>query len=104
MDIRLLMWILFWIVVTTALFIDLAILNKHKGNIKTKNAAILVCIWISLALLFGTTIYFTLGREKALEYLAGYVVEYSLSIDNMFVFLMIFSYLTVFPKLTSQKF
>jgi tellurite resistance protein TerC len=85
------MWTSFWVLVTTALFIDLAILTKHKGNIKTKNAAILVCVWISLALLFGVSIYFTLGREKALEYLSGYALEYCLSIDNMFVFLMIFS-------------
>jgi tellurite resistance protein TerC len=89
------MWLLFWTVVTTALFIDLSILNKHKGNIKTKKAAIIVCVWISLSLFFGASIYFALGREKALEYFAGYVVEYSLSIDNMFVFLMIFSYFAI---------
>ncbi|MDR1942694.1 MAG: TerC/Alx family metal homeostasis membrane protein [Endomicrobium sp.] len=95
MDIKFLMWLLFWTVVTTALFIDLSILNKHKGNIKTKKAAIIVCVWISLSLFFGASIYFALGREKALEYFAGYVVEYSLSIDNMFVFLMIFSYFAI---------
>ena len=92
MDTKFLMWLLFWTIATTTLFIDLSILNKHKGNIKTKKAAIIVCVWISLSLFFGASIYFTLGREKALEYFAGYVVEYSLSIDNMFVFLMIFSY------------
>ncbi|MDR2818190.1 MAG: TerC/Alx family metal homeostasis membrane protein [Endomicrobium sp.] len=95
MDIKFLMWLLFWTVVTTALFIDLSILNKHKGNIKTKKAAIIVCVWISLSLFFGASIYFVFGREKALEYFAGYVVEYSLSIDNMFVFLMIFSYFAI---------
>jgi tellurite resistance protein TerC len=89
------MWMLFWLTVATALFIDLAILNKHKGNIKTKNTVIMICVWISLALLFGTSIYFAFGREKALEYFAGYAVEYSLSIDNMFVFLMIFSYFSI---------
>jgi tellurite resistance protein TerC len=89
------MWVLFWTIVTTALFIDLSILNKHKGNIKTKKAAIIVCVWISLSLFFGASIYFALGREKALEYFAGYIVEYSLSIDNMFVFLMIFSYFAI---------
>jgi tellurite resistance protein TerC len=96
------MWLLFWTVVTTALFIDLSILNKHKSNIKTKKAAIIVCIWISLSLFFGAIIYFVLGREKALEYFAGYVVEYSLSIDNMFVFLMIFSYFTI-SKVNQSK-
>jgi tellurite resistance protein TerC len=96
------MWVLFWTVVTTALFIDLSIFNKHNGNIKTKKAAIIVCIWISLSLFFGTSIYFAFGREKALEYFAGYVVEYSLSIDNMFVFLMIFSYFAI-PKANQSK-
>jgi tellurite resistance protein TerC len=91
MDTQLLTWMSFWVVITTALVIDLAILNKHKGNIKTKNAIAMVLIWISLALLFGVSIYFTFGKEKALEYVAGYSIEYSLSIDNMFVFLMIFS-------------
>jgi len=95
MDIKFLMWLLFWTVVITSLFIDLSILNKHKGNIKTKKAAIIVCGWISLSLFFGASIYFAFGREKALEYFAGYVVEYSLSIDNMFVFLMIFSYFAI---------
>ncbi|MDR1103743.1 MAG: TerC/Alx family metal homeostasis membrane protein [Endomicrobium sp.] len=95
MDTKFLMWVLFWTVVTTALFIDLSILNKHKGNIKTKKAAIIVCVWISLSLFFGASIYFALGREKALEYFAGYIVEYSLSIDNIFVFLMIFSYFAI---------
>jgi tellurite resistance protein TerC len=96
------MWGLFWVIVTTVLFIDLAILNKHKGSIKTKNAAILVCVWISLAMLFGTGIYFALGREKALEYFAGYAVEYSLSIDNMVVFFMIFSYFAI-SKVNQSK-
>jgi tellurite resistance protein TerC len=81
----------FWVVITTALAIDLVILNKHKGNIKTKNAIATVLIWISLALLFGVCIYFIFGKEKALEYFAGYSVEYSLSIDNMFVFIVIFA-------------
>jgi tellurite resistance protein TerC len=89
------MWLLFWTIVTIVLFIDLSILNKHKGNIKTKKAAIIVCVWISLSLFFGASIYFALGREKALEYFAGYIVEYSLSIDNMFVFFMIFSYFAI---------
>ncbi|MDR2399694.1 MAG: TerC/Alx family metal homeostasis membrane protein [Endomicrobium sp.] len=91
----LLMWMLFWLTVATALFIDLAILNKHKGTIKTKNTTIMVCVWISLALLFGTSIYFAFGREKALEYFAAYAIEYFLSIDNTFVFIMIFSYFSI---------
>lgn len=98
MDVKFLMWLMFWTIVTTALFIDLSILSKHnkyKDNIKTKKAGIAVCVWISFSLFFGASIYFTLGCEKALEYFVGYVVEYFLSIDNMFVFLMTFSYFTI---------
>jgi hypothetical protein len=51
------MWMLFWLTVATALFIDLAILNKHKGNIKIKNTAIMVCVWISLALFLEEQAY-----------------------------------------------
>lgn len=91
------MWVVFWVVVIVALFIDLVILNKHQGNVNFKEALKMVCLWVGLALSFGVAVYFTLGQEKALEYITGYVVEYSLSIDNMFVFLMIFSYFCI-PK------
>jgi tellurite resistance protein TerC len=91
------MWIAFWVVVVTALFIDLVILNKHHGNVSMKEAVVMVCVWVGLALSFGGAIYLALSPAKALEYITGYVVEYSLSVDNMFVFLMIFSYFAV-PK------
>jgi tellurite resistance protein TerC len=95
MDIPLLMWLLFWIIIVTALFIDLVILNKHQDSITIKNAAVTVAVWIGLALLFGLIVYFAFGHNKTLEYITGYVVEYSLSIDNMFVFLMIFQYFDI---------
>jgi len=91
------MWIVFWVVVIAALIIDLVFLNKHHGNVDFKEAVVMVCVWVGLALSFGVAVYFTLGQQKALEYITGYVVEYSLSIDNMFVFLLIFSYFAI-PK------
>lgn len=94
---EMIMWVVFWIVVIAALFVDLVILHKHHGNVTFKEAVIMVCLWIGLALSFGVAIYFTLGSQKAIEYITGYVVEYSLSIDNMFVFLMIFTYFAI-PK------
>lgn len=97
METQMIMWIVFWVVVTAALFIDLVILNKHHGNIDLKEAVKMVCLWIGLALSFGAAIYFTLGGQKAVEYITGYIVEYSLSVDNMFVFLMIFTYFAI-PK------
>jgi tellurite resistance protein TerC len=96
------MWLLFWFIVIVSLFVDLAILNKHKGNISTKNASIMVSLWITIAIIFGFTVYICLGSSKALEFFTGYLVEYSLSVDNMFVFLMIFSFFNT-PKQSQPK-
>lgn len=93
------MWIAFWVIVLVALFIDLAVMNKHKGNVSIKEAAVMVSAWISLALLFGGAIWLFEGPRHALEFYTGYVLEYSLSIDNMFVFIMIFGYFAVPHKL-----
>lgn len=89
------MWIAFWVIVLAALFIDLAVMNKHKGHVSIKEAAVMVSAWISLALLFGAAIWLFEGPHHALEFYTGYVLEYSLSIDNMFVFIMIFGYFAV---------
>lgn len=89
------MWISFWVVVLTALFIDLTVLNKHHGHVSIKEAAVMVSAWVSLAALFGGAIWLFEGPQHALEFYTGYVLEYSLSIDNMFVFIMIFSYFAV---------
>ena len=62
----------------------------------------MVCAWAALALSFGAAIYFVFTPAMALEYVTGYLVEYSLSVDNMFVFLMIFSYFAV-PKRRQPK-
>lgn len=89
------MWISFWIIVALALFVDLAVLNKHHGKVSMKEAGIMVGAWISLALLFGGAIWLFEGPRHALEFYTGYVLEYSLSVDNMFVFIMIFSYFAI---------
>ena len=89
------MWIAFWVIVLAALFIDLAVLNKHHGKVNMKEAALMVCAWISLALLFGGAIWLVEGPRHALEFYTGYVLEYSLSVDNMFVFIMIFGYFAI---------
>lgn len=89
------LWIVFWIVVVLALFIDLVVMNKHHGKVTIKEALTMVCAWVSLALVFGGAIWLVHGSTQALEYLTGYLIEYSLSIDNMFVFIMIFSFFAV---------
>ena len=91
------LWILFWVIVILALGLDLFILNKHHGHVSIKDSSVMVAAWVTLAFGFGGIIWMASGAQSALEYLTGYVIEYSLSIDNMFVFIMIFSYFSV-PK------
>ncbi len=89
------MWAAFWVVVAAALFIDLTVLNKHHGKVSLKEAGLMVCAWVSLALLFGGAIWLVEGPRHALEFYTGYVLEYSLSVDNMFVFILIFGYFAI---------
>ena len=98
MDIHSLMWVIFWVVIAIALFVDLVVVKHHHGKVSIKEASLMVAAWISLAALFGAAIWLTLGQVKALEFFTGYVIEYSLSIDNMFVFIMIFAYFAVPPE------
>ncbi len=89
------LWIAFWVVVIAALFIDLTVLNKHHGHVSMKEAGVMVTAWVSLAALFGGAIWLFEGPQHALEFYTGYILEYSLSVDNMFVFIMIFSYFAI---------
>lgn len=93
------MWVAFWVTVLAALFIDLTVLNKHHGKVSMKEAALMVCAWVTLAALFGGAIWLVEGPRHALEFYTGYVLEYSLSVDNMFVFIMIFGYFAIPPAL-----
>ena len=76
------LWILFWVVVIIALGLDLFVLNKHHGHVSIKDASVMVVAWVTLATCFGGVIWFASGMQSALEFFTGYVIEYSLSIDN----------------------
>lgn len=91
-------WIGFFIFVLLMLALDLYVFNRKAHEIKIKESLIWSAVWISLALLFNCGIYIWLGKEKAMEFLTAYVVEKSLSVDNLFVFIMIFSYFQVKPR------
>jgi tellurite resistance protein TerC len=97
MSTKVVMWIVFNLVIFSLLYIDLAILNKKAHEVKIKEALLWCIGWVSMAMLFCVGIYFKMGSDMALKFLTGYVIEYSLSMDNMFVFVMIFSYFNV-PK------
>jgi tellurite resistance protein TerC len=74
------------------LAIDLGIFHRKAHAVSMKEAATWSTVWIVLALIFNAGIYYAWGKDKALEFLTGYVIEKALSVDNLFVFLMIFRY------------
>ena len=98
-------WIFFFLVVLIALFVDIGIVNRHAHVPSRKETLGWSVVWVSLALLFNAFIYFVVSRYhdsatalfKAKEFFIGYLIELSLSVDNLFVFLLIFSYFKV-PK------
>ncbi|HPN66942.1 MAG TPA: TerC family protein, partial [Candidatus Omnitrophota bacterium] len=99
MTARVELWLIFGVAVSAMMYFDLFVLNKKAHAIRLKEALRWVTIWIGAALLFCLGIYFMLGRVKALEFLTGYIIEESLSVDNLFVFIMIFEYFRIPPSL-----
>jgi tellurite resistance protein TerC len=89
---RLFLWIAFNVFVLGMLALDLGVFHRKAHTVSIKEASIWSVVWIALAMAFNIGIYFAWGQEKALEFLTGYVIEKSLSVDNLFVFLMIFQY------------
>lgn len=92
---QILPWILFNIFVLAMLALDLGVFHRKAHEVKIKEALVWSAIWIVLALLFNIGVYFWRGPEQALEFFTGYLIEKSLSVDNIFVFLLIFSYFRV---------
>ncbi len=90
-------WAGFFAVVFVALFVDLGIANRRSHAPTRKETIAWSLVWISLAAAFNGFIYWQFGGFKGKEFLTGYLIELSLSIDNLFVFLLIFSYFKV-PK------
>ncbi len=95
MYIDLWMWLVFTVVVLGLLLLDLTVFHRHAHVVSKKEAALWSILWVGLAMLFNITIYFFYGKERALEFFAGYLIEKSLSVDNIFVFLLLFSYFSV---------
>ncbi len=89
-----LMWVTFGLLMIAMLAIDLG-MNRKAHEVSFRQALTWSIIWISLAMLFNVGIYFFLGKIKALEFFTGYLIEKSLSVDNLFVFIMIFGYFKI---------
>src|SRR5690242_12016386 len=91
-------WIAFNAGVLFVLAIDLFAFQRKVHAPSTKEAAIWTAVWVTLSLSFNALVWHWMGRTKALEFLTGYLIEYSLSVDNIFVFVLIFSSFAVPPK------
>lgn len=92
-----LLWIIFAIIVVSVMVIDLGVVDRKAHVVSTKEAALWTAAWVSLALLFNLGVYFMKGAGPALDFLTGYLLEYSLSVDNIFVFIVLFSYFGIDP-------
>jgi len=91
-------WIGFNVVVLAILALDLGFLHNRNEKVSVREAATWSAVWVGLSLSFALAIYLTQGRESGLEFLTGYLIEYALSVDNIFVFVLIFSYFNVPEK------
>jgi tellurite resistance protein TerC len=92
---ELLFWVLFNLFVLTMLALDLWVFHRPGHTVKFREALVWSLGWILLAIAFAVLVYFWRGRETAVEFTTGYVIELSLSVDNLFIFLLIFRYFRV---------
>jgi tellurite resistance protein TerC len=88
-------WVAFVAFVLLMLAADLGLFHRKSQAVSLKEALIWSAVWIGLALAFNAGIYYWRGGEKAIQFFTGYVVELSLSVDNLFVFLLVFGYFSV---------
>ncbi len=88
-------WVIFNVFVLLMLALDLGVFHRKTHRVKLKEALIWSAVWVTLALAYNVLIYYWQGPTKALEFLTGYVIEKSLSVDNIFVFIMVFTYFRV---------
>ena len=92
-------WVLFNAFVLAMLALDLGLFHRRSHAVRIRDAALWSAGWVALALLFAAGLYHYAGTQHALEFLAGYVIEKSLAVDNLFVFAVIFSYFAVPDRL-----
>jgi tellurite resistance protein TerC len=93
------LWVGFTLFVLAMLALDLGVFNRRAHVVRTGEALVWTMVWIGLALLFGVGVYVWSGADHALEFLTGYLIEKALSVDNLFVFLVLFSFFGVPEKL-----
>jgi len=102
MEITYIHWFAFILFLIIMLSIDLGIFNKKSHDISYKEALSFSAVWITLAIFFNIGIFILMGKQKGIEFFTGYLLEYSLSVDNIFIFILLFSYFNV-PKRYHHK-
>jgi tellurite resistance protein TerC len=98
METPIIFWILFNAFVIIMLALDLGVFHRKSHEVTLKEALTWTFIWVFLALILNVIIYFWRGQQKALEFFTGYLVEKALSVDNIFVFIMVFTYFQIPSK------
>ena len=93
------LWISFTLLILAMLGLDLGVFHRRAHEVRVREALLWTLVWISLALAFNFGVYLWFGSERALEFFTGYLIEKALSVDNIFVFLVLFSYFAVPPAL-----
>ena len=95
-------WVGFNLFILIMLALDLGVFHREVKEISIKEAFLWTCFWVILSFAFNIIVYYTLGTDKAFEFFTGYLIEKSLSIDNIFVIILIFSYFQV-PQAYQHK-
>jgi tellurite resistance protein TerC len=88
-------WVIFAVAIFGLLALDLFVFHREAKPVRMREAATWVAVWVTLGLAFGGWVFLTRGATSGGEYLAGYLIEYSLSMDNVFVFAVLFAYFGV---------
>lgn len=91
-------WVGFLGFITLMLALDLGVFNRHAHTVKLREALAWCAVWFGLAMAFNLLISLKMGPQPALEFFTGYIVEMCLSVDNVFVFIVIFQYFRVEPR------
>src|SRR5690606_36647119 len=94
-DGRLWAWIVFNVMLVVMLVLDLAVLHREPHRVTAREAAITSAIWIAVALVFNGIVYWRLGTTAGLQFFTGYIIEKALSVDNLFVFAVLFTHFRV---------
>lgn len=98
METPIIFWVIFNVFVLLMLALDLGVFHRKSHEVSVKEALTWTFVWIFLSLIFNVILYFWKGQQQALEFFTGYLVEKALSVDNIFVFIMIFTYFQIPTK------